>query len=108
MGVVSNKIHQVRMYDDLAAEVHSMAVVEALASGWELVNEDGAQAVVDDGDSADGLGDGIAYDAGYPHAETTSYGAEVVQDHAPVPEEEEAHDRDQMSDFDCNLHDLDV
>ena len=71
------------------------------------MNEDDAQAVVDDGDSADGLRDDIAYDAGYPHAETTSYGVGVVQDHVPVPEEE-AHDRDQMSDFDCNLHDLDV
>jgi len=93
------------MYDDLAAAVHSMAVVavEVLANGYELVIEDHAYVMMD-GDSAGGKDDdGIADAAGYSHAETTSDGVGVVQNHAP-----EVHESDQMVGFENNFHDLNV
>lgn len=44
MGEVSNRNQQVSTYADLVVKVHSMVVVvvEALASGYELVIEDDA------------------------------------------------------------------
>jgi len=81
-----------------------VVVVEALAIVDELVIEDDAYVVVNDGDSAGGLdGDGIAHDAGYSHAETVSDGVGVVHNHTP-----EAHDSDPADGFEHNFHGLDA
>ena len=56
--------------------------------------------MVDDGDSGWG-DDGIAYDSGYSHAETTCDAVGVVQDHVP-----EAHDSDQINSSEIGFHGL--